>query len=236
MLNNLLFSLILSASLAVKATPLYKRDAGPLFGPSGLPSPDDLQQLKSLLTFEGDYNSVQEVTATCWTLPVDKEGKVPEVRKPRIRVEDVKHRNDSKTDIWWPGALYQAPIHEGIAVDPEGQGGMPSLGPGEAMTMVTGKRAEGRDPKDLEDFCRMVLKVDDSPMILHTKSEGTATLWGKHAYAITKAVEESPGNRMVNLINTDGKREHLMAEVVFPDTLALVNWVGYPSFVNERAP
>ncbi|WWD02525.1 hypothetical protein V865_000565 [Kwoniella europaea PYCC6329] len=235
--NLFVSSLVLGTSLVIDATPIYKRDVGPLFGPSGIPSPDDIEQhhldcgyvasimtltdraplyVKSLISFDegAGFNSIEQVTATCWTLPRDEEG----------------------TDIWWPGALYQAPIHQGVVTDPRGEGGMPSLAPGVAMTMITGKRAEGKEPKDLEDFWQIILKVNDSPMVPQTKAEGCTTLWGAHAYAITKATEDTPGDRTVDLINTNGEREHLEAQQVFADTVLLVNWVDYPSFVDERAP
>ncbi|OCF76127.1 hypothetical protein I204_03426 [Kwoniella mangroviensis CBS 8886] len=260
MLTNLFgFSLVLSTALLIDASPIYKRDAGPLFGSSGIPSPDDIEQhhldcgyvasimtltdraplyVKSLISFDdgADINSIEQVTATCWTLPEDEEGVKSEIRKTQLNVGDVRHRNDSKTDIWWPGALYQAPIHQDVVTDPRGEGGMPSLAPGIAMTIITGKRAEGKQPKDLEDFWQMILKVNDSPMVLQTKAEGCTTLWGAHAYAITKATEDTPGDRMVDLLNTNGEREHLTAQQIFADTVLLVNWVDYPSFVDERVP
>ncbi|WWC90769.1 uncharacterized protein L201_005706 [Kwoniella dendrophila CBS 6074] len=209
-------------------------DVGPLFGETGLPTVEDVQQhhnecgyvasvmtltdrspeyVKSLLSFEGDYNSVSEVKVSVWTKNVD----TPQMIQVPVALSDIHHRNDTKGDIWWPGALYQAPILAHIEIDPEGEGGMPSILP------------------NFDEFWLEIEKVNLSPMVLQTKQDGCTTIWGAHAYAVTKAEVDYNGDKMIELLNTNGERSKSSAELVYHDTYITYNWVDYPSFVNEVA-
>ncbi|WVW85682.1 hypothetical protein I302_107720 [Kwoniella bestiolae CBS 10118] len=261
---NLLTALVLCVGAVINASPLAKRDAGPLFGSSGLPSYQDIvphhrdsayvvtvmtltyiapEYVESLISFEGDgdYSSIEEVTATSWTLPGNGTGTGPEMRKTKIRREDVSLRNDTKSDIWWGGALYQAPIKEGTVVDPEGQGGMPSLYPTEAMTILTGKKAEMDQPTALHTFWARVSDQNpkESPVMLATKKEGCNILSNDSMFGIidiSEALSPFGNGTVLTLLDLFGKELRISSEQAVLEYDHIAYWPDKPSFKDVRAP
>ncbi|WRT68327.1 uncharacterized protein IL334_005303 [Kwoniella shivajii] len=209
---------------------LQRRGAGPLYRPDGIPVVDDVQQhhldcayvasvitllrapdyIKSLIHYQGNFNSVSEVIVTSYDIhtlkPVDQV----------VTLDEIYLRNDTKGNIWWPGALYRAPGNAKLVVDPMGEFGMPTMTPGDAMQLLTGRRAKGDGPEDIADFWDIIKGVQESPMVLQTKGEGCTILLGRHAYAIANATEVD-GVRTVGLINTDGKDSLLSVDEAFSD-------------------
>ncbi|WVQ82866.1 hypothetical protein IAT38_005001 [Cryptococcus sp. DSM 104549] len=216
--------------------------SGPLYGDSGMPAVDDIQQhhndcayvsvvvavtnlfpefIKSCISFEGDdFSDLSEVTVTIFN---------PEMYAPQpelVRLADIP-RNDSMNERWWTGALYHAPMQAGFVNTTDG--GMPMMLPGNAISLVTGYNGNGIWPEDNITLVWETLQQSSkTPIILQTNPEGCATLWNGDALAVVNATEVD-GQKMVGLINTNNDRLYITLDQAFHDTYILWGVEGSPS-------
>ncbi|WVW85681.1 hypothetical protein I302_107719 [Kwoniella bestiolae CBS 10118] len=142
-------------------------------------------------------------------------------------------------DEVWPGALYQAPIITGIVHDPEGQGGMPNMFPMDAMKLLTGKKGEMKEFKNIDELWETVHHVNDSPMVLISKPEDCAILTANIWYAILKAegaLTSNGDDRIVHMVNTYNERSTISLKDLYRDTYYVAYWIDFPSFRDVGAP
>ncbi|WVF66773.1 hypothetical protein IAT40_001515 [Kwoniella sp. CBS 6097] len=234
---------------AAAAPHIVSRDFAPLYGLSGEPSVQDIEQhhndcgfvstmisitkrspsfVKSLINFEGDFNSVEKVTVKTFN---------PDTLTPIDQVvtrDDVYLGNDTKSGIWWPGAIYRAPQNAHTA-NSDDNVGVPVMGADKAFHLITGLKAHSYAPTNQNDFWNLIAIADKTPMVLQTFGDGAATLWNGHAYAISHTTDEN-GVKMVGLINTNGEESLITHEQAYNDCFWVWGLDGNPTLVEGEAP
>ncbi|OCF34556.1 hypothetical protein I316_03597 [Kwoniella heveanensis BCC8398] len=242
--------LVISFWTSTRAAPhISRRDVGPLYGPSGEPSIQDVEQhhddcafvatvmsitkrspsfIKSLITFQGDFNAVEQVTVRTFN---------PDSLAPMDQVvtrDDIYLGNDTRTEIWWPGAIYRAPqnAHTANSFD---NVGVPVMGVNEAFHLITGLISNAYYPHNQNDFWNIIANAAKTPIVLQTVGDGAVTLWGGHAYAVSYVSEEN-GVKMVGVINTNGEESLITHEQAYNDCYCLWGLDGNPTLVEGEAP
>ncbi|WVR03041.1 hypothetical protein IAU60_000030 [Kwoniella sp. DSM 27419] len=221
---------ILGPNVLGAPTACIKGDSGPLYGESGMPQIQDIEQhhldcafvstvisitahdpdfVKSLIQYEGDYRDVSQVNVTTHR---------PNTLEPIHQVvtrEDVKRGNDTKGDIWWPGALYRAPqnAHTANSFD---NVGVPVMSVDEAYQIIAGVGAYYAVPDSPGNLWNLAIQAGNKPMVFQTKPEGCTNLWGLHAYALV-GVQTQDNHKEITLVNTNNDVVQISPQDAFPD-------------------
>ncbi|KAK6902661.1 hypothetical protein I203_107919 [Kwoniella mangroviensis CBS 8507] len=209
-LLGLLFSIAYKGGHALPNKRESNSESGPLYGSSGLPMAEDVeyhhydqgysaaviaatkfpQFLKSLIQYDGDnFTSISKVNATVFkTDSVESSTHV-------ITHGEISERNNTRGDVWWPGALYRASLRSGYVIDPDGKMGMPNLQPKDAMILLSGYSPDFVRTFDKESLWNH-LTIDNklnstfyNPMVCRA-SDDAETLVGGMTYVINEPLDK----------------------------------------------